>query len=104
MPATPDDLFAFLDGLGIAHNSVTHPPLFTVDTEPDAARAIRRHTKNLFLTGQEGHGGFCGSRPRRRASDLKTLHHKLGRTASRSARPRCWKNARRITGAVSRSA
>ena len=31
MPATPDDLFAFLDRLGIAHTTVTHPPLFTVE-------------------------------------------------------------------------
>src|SRR5262249_48634391 len=30
-PATPSDLFAFLDRLGIAHATVTHPPLFTVE-------------------------------------------------------------------------
>src|SRR4029453_3185513 len=50
MPATPDDLFAFLDSLGIAHKSVRHPPLFTVEQ----SRALRGqipggHTKNLFL-------------------------------------------------------
>src|SRR4051812_40444847 len=31
MPATPDDLFAFLDGLGIPHKTVAHAPLFTVE-------------------------------------------------------------------------
>ena len=38
MPATPDDLFAFLDRLGIAHTTVTHPPLFTVEQIAGAAR------------------------------------------------------------------
>jgi Ala-tRNA(Pro) deacylase len=54
MPATPSDLFAFLDRLGIAHETVTHPSLFTVEQ----SRALRGtipggHTKNkkgsLFL-------------------------------------------------------
>ena len=50
MPQTPDQLFAFLDQLGIAHATVTHPPLFTVEQ----SRALRGqipggHTKNLFL-------------------------------------------------------
>ena len=26
----PDELFAFLDGLGIEHSTMTHPPIFTV--------------------------------------------------------------------------
>src|SRR5258708_18179183 len=55
MPATPDDLFAFLDRLGIAHPTVTHPPVFTVEE----ARALRgtvpgAHTKNLFLKDKKG--------------------------------------------------
>jgi Ala-tRNA(Pro) deacylase len=50
MPATPADLLAFLDSHGIAHHTVTHPPLFTVEQ----SRALRGlipggHTKNLFL-------------------------------------------------------
>ena len=31
MPATPEDLFATLDRLGIRHSTVSHPPLFTVE-------------------------------------------------------------------------
>ena len=31
MPASPDELFAYLDSLGIAHKTVTHPAVFTVD-------------------------------------------------------------------------
>lgn len=55
MPATPDDLFAYLDGLGIAHSTVRHPPLFTVGE----SRALRGqvpggHTKNLFLRDKKG--------------------------------------------------
>ncbi len=50
MPATPDQLFAALDALGIAHKTVKHAPLFTVEQ----SRALRGqipggHTKNLFL-------------------------------------------------------
>jgi Ala-tRNA(Pro) deacylase len=47
---SPDQLFAFLDSLRIAHKTVNHPPLFTVEQ----SRALRGqipggHTKNLFL-------------------------------------------------------
>ena len=50
MPATPDDLFAMLDRLGIAHRTVTRAPMFTVEQ----SRALRGQipggrTKNLFL-------------------------------------------------------
>ncbi len=50
MPATPDQLFALLDGLGIAHPTVTHPPLFTVEQSQSLRGQIPGgHTKNLFL-------------------------------------------------------
>ena len=50
MPLSPDELFAHLDGLGIAHSTVSHPAVFTVEE----ARTLRgevagAHTKNLFL-------------------------------------------------------
>lgn len=49
-PATPADLFAFLDGLGIAHPTVEHPPLFTVEESQGLRGKIPGgHTKNLFL-------------------------------------------------------
>jgi Ala-tRNA(Pro) deacylase len=55
MPTTPTELFAFLDRLGIAHSTVNHPPLFTVEE----SRALRGkipggHTKNLFLKAKTG--------------------------------------------------
>ena len=50
MPTTPDELFAALDRLGIAHPTVTHPPLFTVEQSQSLRGTIAGgHTKNLFL-------------------------------------------------------
>jgi Ala-tRNA(Pro) deacylase len=31
MAHTPETLLAYLDSLGIAHKTVTHPPVFTVE-------------------------------------------------------------------------
>lgn len=55
MPATPADLFQKLDGLGLAHSTVEHPPLRTVEE----SRALRGqlpggHAKNLFLKNKKG--------------------------------------------------
>ena len=78
MPASPDDLFAFLDSLGIAHTTVTHPPLFTVEQ----SRALRGtipggHTKNLFLKDKRDQVFLVVALEDARI-DLKTLHHRLG--------------------------
>jgi Ala-tRNA(Pro) deacylase len=55
MPATPDDLFAFLDSLSIPHPTVTHPPLFTVeDSRGLTERVPGGHSKNLFLKDSRG--------------------------------------------------
>ena len=78
MPATPDDLFAFLDRLGIAHRTVSHPPLFTVEQ----SRALRGqipggHTKNLFLKDKKG-ALFLVVALEDAAIELKSLHRRLG--------------------------
>ncbi|MHA7873137.1 MAG: prolyl-tRNA synthetase associated domain-containing protein, partial [Hyphococcus sp.] len=60
-PAPPQDacsrgdLFACLDCLGIAHRTVDHPPIFTVEE----GRAFKRempggHSKNLFVKDKKG--------------------------------------------------
>ena len=78
MPATPDDLFAFLDGLGIAHKTVTHPPLFTVEQSQALRGTIPGgHTKNLFLKDKKD-AVFLVVAPEESRVDLKTLHHRLG--------------------------
>ena len=78
MPQTPDQLFAFLDKLGIAHTSVTHPPLFTVEQ----SRALRGqipggHTKNLFLRDKKNNV-YLVTAEEDADIDLKGLHRVLG--------------------------
>ena len=78
MPATPNDLFSFLDSLGIAHRTVTHPPLFTVEQSQALRGTIPGgHTKNLFLKDKKD-AVFLVVAPEEARVDLKTLHHKLG--------------------------
>jgi Ala-tRNA(Pro) deacylase len=78
MAATPDDLFAFLDRLGIAHATVTHAPLFTVEQ----SRALRGsipggHTKNLFLKDKKGTLVLLTALEDA-AIELKSLHRRIG--------------------------
>jgi Ala-tRNA(Pro) deacylase len=55
MPASPDDLFAFLDRLAIPHPTVSHAPLFTVEQSLGVEdRAPGGHSKNLFLKDNRG--------------------------------------------------
>lgn len=50
MPATPDQLLAYLDLLGFTTNTVEHPPLFTVeDSQKLRGQIPGEHTKNLFV-------------------------------------------------------
>ena len=67
MPAAPAELFAFLDRLGhCATNTVTHPPLFTVE-QSQALRGTdpRRAHQEPVPEGQEGRP-LSGDRPGRR--------------------------------------
>src|SRR5215831_18292106 len=78
MPATPDDLFAFLDRLNIAHHTVHHPAVFTVDD----ARTLRGqiaggHTKNLFLKDKRG-ALYLVTALEQAEIELKSLHRLLG--------------------------
>ncbi|HMJ42638.1 MAG TPA: prolyl-tRNA synthetase associated domain-containing protein [Pseudolabrys sp.] len=78
MPATPDQLFAALDALGIKHSTVKHPPVFTVEQ----AAALRGevpggHTKNLFLRDKKN-ALYLVVAEEDAAIDLKGLHRVLG--------------------------
>jgi Ala-tRNA(Pro) deacylase len=78
MPATPDELFAYLDNLGIPHKSISHPPLFTVEE----GRGVRgqipgAHTKNLFLRDKKG-TPFLVVALEDASIALKSLHRLLG--------------------------
>ena len=78
MPATPDQLFAALDALGIEHSTIKHPPLFTVEQ----SRALRGqipggHTKNLFLRDKK-YALYLVVAEEDAEIDLKGLHRLLG--------------------------
>lgn len=54
MTATPDDLFAYFDKLGIAHTTQWHEAVFTVDQGKDLKAGMPGgHTKNLFLKDKD---------------------------------------------------
>lgn len=54
-PAGRRDLFAVLDALGVAHRTLDHPPIFTVEEGRDLkARLPGGHSKNLFLKSKKG--------------------------------------------------
>jgi Ala-tRNA(Pro) deacylase len=78
MPATPSDLFAFLDRLRIAHTTVTHHALFTVAQSRELRGTIPGgHTKNLFLKDKKG-GLFLVTALEDAVIELKSLHRRLG--------------------------
>lgn len=50
MAKTREELFSFLDALGIAHRTVEHPAIFTVEAGRDYKASMPGgHSKNLFL-------------------------------------------------------
>jgi Ala-tRNA(Pro) deacylase len=78
MPATRDDLMAYLAGLGISVNTVDHPPLFTVGQSQALRGEIPgAHTKNLFLKDKKG-ALFLVTAAEDAAIDLKHIHHRIG--------------------------
>jgi Ala-tRNA(Pro) deacylase len=78
MPASPAELFVFLDRLGIAHSTVTHPALFTVEQSRELRGQIPGgHTKNLFLRDKKG-ALYLVVTLEEATVDLKGLHRRLG--------------------------
>jgi Ala-tRNA(Pro) deacylase len=78
MPATPDELFAFLDGLGVRHATIHHPPVFTVEEAKRLRGKISGgHTKNLFLKDKKD-TLFLVVALESAVIDLKSLHRLLG--------------------------
>jgi Ala-tRNA(Pro) deacylase len=78
MPASPDDLIAYLSKLGIETETVEHPPLYTVED----SQALRGdipggHTKNLFVKDKKGRLFLLVS-SETTAIDLKRVHETIG--------------------------
>ena len=78
MPASPSDLFTYLDTLKIAHQTVEHAATFTVE----AGRHLKSempggHTKNLFMRDKNGAriliSAWCDSHLK-----LNQLHKQIG--------------------------
>ncbi|MBV8456554.1 MAG: prolyl-tRNA synthetase associated domain-containing protein, partial [Acetobacteraceae bacterium] len=73
MPASPEDLFRFLDSLGIEHSTVTHPPFFTVDEgRPWHHKIPGLHGKSLFIKDLKG-GIWLVAMPAEKRADLGRL-------------------------------
>ncbi len=78
MPMTRDALLAYLDGLGIAHSTVDHPPLRTVaDAQALRGDLSGGHTKNLFLRDRKDRY-FLVTLEEDAVVDLKTIHTLIG--------------------------
>src|SRR5271154_2940103 len=77
-PATPEELFARREPLGIRSRTVSHPPVFTVEE----AKALRGqlpggHVKNLFLRNKKGEMWLGGAEEDRKLG-LKAPAERLG--------------------------
>jgi Ala-tRNA(Pro) deacylase len=78
MPASPEDLFAFLGSLAIPFETVEHPPLFTVEQSVALRGEIPGgHTKNLFVKDKKGRL-FLLVLGEDAAIDLNRVHEKIG--------------------------
>jgi Ala-tRNA(Pro) deacylase len=80
MAATPDQLFAALDALGIKHATIKHPPVFTVEQAASLRGEVPGgHTKNLFLRDKKNTLYLVVALEDAQI-DLKGLHRTLGAT------------------------
>lgn len=78
MPASSDDLIAYLDALSIATTTVEHPPLHTVEQSQSLRGDIPGgHTKNLFVKDKKSRLFLLVLGEETRV-DLKRVHEKIG--------------------------
>jgi len=72
------DLFTLLDHLGVSHQTLDHPAVFTVGEGEDIkARIAGAHTKNLFLKDAKGQLWLISAEGHAQI-DLKRLHTVIG--------------------------
>jgi Ala-tRNA(Pro) deacylase len=78
MPASPEVLLKFLAELGIATETVEHPPLFTVeDSQKLRGEIPGGHSKNLFVKDKKNRL-FLLVLGEEAIVDLKRVHEKIG--------------------------
>ncbi|MEJ1934156.1 prolyl-tRNA synthetase associated domain-containing protein [Nostoc sp. NIES-2111] len=76
--ATPDDLFAALDALGIRHETQHHPAVFTVEESKRLRGQLPgAHVKNLFVKDKKSRL-FLVSALEDTRIDLKRVHEIIG--------------------------
>jgi Ala-tRNA(Pro) deacylase len=76
--AAETELFAFLDVIGVAHNTHRHPPVFRVEEGLEIKAALPGgHTKNLFLKDAKGRLWLVSALGETRV-DLKALPAVIG--------------------------
>jgi Ala-tRNA(Pro) deacylase len=77
-PKTPEDLYQFLNDLGIQHSTKTHEPVFTVAESVSLRDEIPGgHTKNLFVKDKKDQF-FLLTVEENATVDLKTVHTLIG--------------------------
>ncbi|RBP18078.1 Ala-tRNA(Pro) hydrolase [Roseiarcus fermentans] len=78
MPASPEDLLAYLETLGVATTTVDHPPVFTVEGSQELRGKIPGgHAKNLFVKDKKSRL-FLLVLGEETEVDLKRVHEKIG--------------------------
>jgi Ala-tRNA(Pro) deacylase len=78
MPADRKALFARLDELGIAHTTVEHDAVFTVEQSQGLLETLPgAHTKNLFLADKDGRALLVVAKDDTQV-DLKLVARRLG--------------------------
>nr|WP_237152946.1 YbaK/EbsC family protein [Oryzibacter oryziterrae] len=78
MAVTRAELFAHLDKLGLAHSTVEHEPLHTVEESQDLyGRVPGGHAKNLFVKDKKSRL-FLISLRANATIDLKKVHETIG--------------------------
>jgi len=78
MPASPDDLLAYLANLGIETLTVEHPPVFTVEESRELRGELPGgHTKNLFVKDKKSRL-FLLVLGEETEVDLKRVHERIG--------------------------
>ena len=78
MPATPEQLIACLNSLGIKTETIEHPPLYTVEDSKKLRGAVPGgHAKNLFVKDKKSRL-FLLSLEEHAQVDLKRVHELIG--------------------------
>lgn len=78
MTKSKDELLEALDGMGISHSTVEHPPLHTVEESRQLRGEIPgAHTKNLFLKDKKSRY-FLVTVEEDAVVDLKQIHKIIG--------------------------